>query len=194
MDAGQRWYVVHTRAHYEEIAWRNLSQQGFTAYLPRYEKRRRHARRVDWVRAPLFPRYLFVRVNLEEVGLSALNWMPGVESLVSFGGLPAVVPGGAIEVIRDRLARKPVQRGVNWAHGQRVRFREGPLQGLEAVFDRSLGPSGRVRVLMACMRQGWPAEVDDASLERVGEVNDGWVRIAPEKGWVLLAYHNVEVR
>ena len=163
----RQWYAIFTTPHKELSVQSLLQARDLETYLPLIRPvRQRKGRRAF---KPFFPRYLFVRVDLNDVGLSALNWIPGVESLVSFGGLPAIVPDGAIEVIRDRLAQETIQRGVNWAPGQRVRFREGPLQGLEAVFDRSLGPSGRVRVLMACMRQGWPAEVDSASLERIGE-------------------------
>ena len=39
-------------------------RQGFTTYLPRYLKRRQHARRIDIVPAPLFPRYFFVAIDI----------------------------------------------------------------------------------------------------------------------------------
>lgn len=57
------WYAVYTQAGKERFALQNLANQGFEAYLPSYRKRRRHARRVDTVLAPLFPRYLFVRMD-----------------------------------------------------------------------------------------------------------------------------------
>ena len=41
-----------------------------TTYLPRYLKRRRHARRVDIVAAPLFPRYLFVAIDMTDAALA----------------------------------------------------------------------------------------------------------------------------
>ena len=45
------WYVVHTHAKSEQVAVDNLARQGFRAYLPRYLKSRKHARRVDTGRA-----------------------------------------------------------------------------------------------------------------------------------------------
>ena len=62
--AGPRWYVVQTQANAEHKAVAHLGRQGFTTYLPRYLKRRRHARRVDIVPRPLFPRYLFVSIDV----------------------------------------------------------------------------------------------------------------------------------
>ena len=64
LAVGQRWYVVRTRPHAEAKAAFHLERQGFVTYLPRYLKRRRHARRVETVAAPLFPRYLFVAADL----------------------------------------------------------------------------------------------------------------------------------
>ena len=61
--AAPRWYVLQTHVHMEAKASAHLMRQGFGVYLPRYLKRRRHARRVDTVAAPLFPRYLFVAVE-----------------------------------------------------------------------------------------------------------------------------------
>ena len=61
----KHWHVVNTRARKEQDALINLCRQGFEAYLPKYRKRRSHARRVEWVPSPLFPRYLFVCLDLE---------------------------------------------------------------------------------------------------------------------------------
>ena len=53
-----RWYVVQTHVHAESKAAAHLLRQGYETYLPRYLKRRRHARKIDLVSKPLFPRYL----------------------------------------------------------------------------------------------------------------------------------------
>ena len=61
---GSRWYVTQTRPHAETKAAEHLRRQGFAVYLPRYLKQRRHARRVERAAAPLFPRYVFVSIDL----------------------------------------------------------------------------------------------------------------------------------
>jgi transcriptional antiterminator RfaH len=58
-----RWFVAHTQPHAEVKATAHLARQGFQIYFPRYLKRRRHARKIETVAAPLFPRYLFVSVD-----------------------------------------------------------------------------------------------------------------------------------
>ena len=62
----QRWYVVQSQPNAELKAVAHLNRQGFATYLPRYLKRRRHARRVEIIAAPLFPRYLFVSIDLKK--------------------------------------------------------------------------------------------------------------------------------
>lgn len=60
-----RWYAVYTKTGAENLAEGHLQRQGFRVYLPRYRKERRHARRITLVKAPLFPRYLFVELDLD---------------------------------------------------------------------------------------------------------------------------------
>ena len=56
----RKWYAVHTHVRGELLASVNLLRQGFTVYLPQCIAKRRHARRTEIVKNPLFPRYLFV--------------------------------------------------------------------------------------------------------------------------------------
>src|SRR5690554_1682526 len=91
------WYVVNTRPHNECRAEMNLRRQGFNVWLPVLERSRRHARRIETVRAPLFPGYLFI-----ELDLSRDNWWPvngsyGVRSLLCQGGRPSALPQEFVE-------------------------------------------------------------------------------------------------
>jgi transcriptional antiterminator RfaH len=56
--------VVQTHSHADAKASWHLPRQGFEIYLPKYLKKRRHARRTQIVIVPLFPRYLFVAVDM----------------------------------------------------------------------------------------------------------------------------------
>ncbi len=90
-----RWYVVHTHPRGERLAMVNLQRQGMDAYLPQYLKRRRHARRTQWIPAPLFPGYLFVAMDVETVRWRAIHSTVGVRYLVCHGDWPARVPAGS---------------------------------------------------------------------------------------------------
>ena len=69
----EAWYALYTKPKQEALVARQLGQQGLLAFFPQYTERRRAGSRVQ----SLFPCYLFVRADLAQVGLSALQWTPG---------------------------------------------------------------------------------------------------------------------
>jgi len=146
----QRWYVVYTHAQGEAKALRHLRRQGFHAYLPQYLKRRRHARRTDWVNAPLFPRYLFVNLDVEQARWRAINSTLGVISLVGEGAWPRPMPDGMVEEIQARedeaglIKLNPMDR---FRKGDPVQVLEGALSDQVGLFD-SMDDADRVVVLM----------------------------------------------
>jgi transcription antitermination factor NusG len=94
------WYALYTKPNQENLVLNQLEQRGVEAFFPQFVERRRAG---DRVRA-LFPTYLFVRVDLEVVGRSLLQWTPGLRGVVSFAGVPARVPEEAIALVRKQLA------------------------------------------------------------------------------------------
>ncbi|MBM3560768.1 MAG: transcriptional activator RfaH [Alphaproteobacteria bacterium] len=127
------WFVVHTQPNTERRAVVNLRRQGFETYLPRFRKRRRHARRVDTVLAPLFPGYLFVRFDPERTRWRSINGTFSVRYLVCFGDRPAPLDDdfvaalmaredehGAIELNTQRLSRGDAVRIVDGAFADHI--------------------------------------------------------------------------
>lgn len=141
-----RWYVVQTQANAENKAFAHLGRQGFATYLPRYLKRRRHARRIDIVAAPLFPRYLFVEIDMGVQRWRSIYSTVGVSRLVSNGDFPAPVPD---EVISSLKRRESTSGFVQLDHrpkfkaGDKVRILEGAFYDCLGIYD---GMSDRERV------------------------------------------------
>ena len=96
------WYVVRTKPRNETRAAEHLARQGFSIYLPRYLKRRRHARRTDTVLAPLFPSYLFVSFNILRDRWTSIRSTLGVVNLISRDSAPVPVPAGIVDGIRKQ--------------------------------------------------------------------------------------------
>jgi transcriptional antiterminator RfaH len=123
----------------------HLGRQGFATYLPRYLKRRRHARRVDVVAAPLFPRYLFVEVDMGAQRWRSIYSTIGVSRLVCNGELPAPVPDRVIGVLKNResasgfIQLEPPQ----FSAGDKVRVLEGAFYDCLGIYD---GMTDRERV------------------------------------------------
>ena len=124
------WYAVYTKTQLEVWARNNLEERGFEVYLPRHLKQRRHARRTDFVPRPLFPRYLFVRADVDVGHRPRVNTAPGVAHMVSFGDRPAIVADSIIAEIRGREDEDGyirLGRGQTFSHGDRVKISDGAL-------------------------------------------------------------------
>jgi transcriptional antiterminator RfaH len=129
------WYVVHTHPHAEFKAVTHLQRQGFEPYLPRYLKQRRHARRTETVAAPLFPRYVFISVDLTAQRWRAIHSTIGVAKFVCCGEAPARMPDAVV----DRLKVMQDERGYVRLP-ERPRFRPGDeVRVVEGAFCSSLG-------------------------------------------------------
>ena len=132
----KRWYVVETQPRSESKALWHLEKQGYSAYLPRYRKLRRHARRTDVVHAPLFPRYLFVEMDIAHSAWHAIRSTIGIVRLVCQGDRPAPVPDGVVDNIRVREdANGLVPIEPRFDRGQAVRIVAGALADQIGLFE-----------------------------------------------------------
>ena len=147
-----RWYVVHSHAGAEGKSAQHLRMQGYDVYLPLWRKRRSHARRVDWIAAPLFPRYLFIRFDIDRTRWRAIQSTIGVSHLISLGGgLPAPVPEGVVDAIRSREADHGLIEIVpSFRRGEAVVVGEGPFLDQTGLFERLID-SDRVTILLSLL-------------------------------------------
>jgi transcriptional antiterminator RfaH len=157
-----QWFAVHTQPRLELWARTNLWERGLEVYLPRCERRRRHARRVDTITVPLFPRYLFVRADLLQGDRRRIDTAPGVAYTVAFGDRPAPIAESVIAEIRSRedgdgLVRLDPTLGLR--PGGAVRITEGALAEQTGLFCAS--DSNRVTVLLTLL--GRPVRVQIAA-------------------------------
>lgn len=129
------WYVAFTNVQAEKRAEAGLLRKGFSTFLPmqaRWIKRRGRRKAVEW---PLFPRYLFVVGDLKK------DWhVDGVQGLLSDGGGPLTVRESVIEALRTAtVALEPdVGNPYTIAAGARVRFMDGPFEGIAGVCKSAL--------------------------------------------------------
>ena len=147
-----RWLVVQTHPRAEEKAVQHLLRQGFETYLPQYLKRRRHARRVETVRAPLFPRYLFVGMDRGALGWRSIRSTIGVSQLVTIGEEPAFVPEGIINGLKRREEGGFIEIGRRtFRGGDSVRIAEGAFADCLGLFEE-VRDEERVCVLLVPAR------------------------------------------
>ena len=120
------WFVVQTQPRAEAKAKRHLINQGFTTYLPVYRRRVRHARRSEIALRPLFPGYLFVRLDPEQQRWRSINGTVGVRQILTDGDYSTLRAGA--DHRRNRCARGRIWRGQASATGIQSRA-DGPANG-----------------------------------------------------------------
>lgn len=163
----RRWYVVHSHAQGEARASAHLARQGFETWLPMHRRRIRHARRAVSALRPLFPRYLFVRLDLAAEPWRSVLSTVGVAAVVGAEGRPQAVPEAVVAELKSRAdAAGVVELGP--AHpfrkGDRVRFAGGALRHVEAILEAATDAE-RVAVLLDLMGRSVRLTVPAADLE-----------------------------
>jgi transcriptional antiterminator RfaH len=147
---GARWYVVQTQVNGEAKAAENLRRQGYETYLPRYLKRRRHARKADFTAKPLFPRYMFVAIDTVTQRWRSVQSTVGVSRLVTNGDSPAVVPAGVMRALRAREDAKGFvkmdERPV-FAPGDKLRVIAGAFTDNAGLFN-GMADHDRISILL----------------------------------------------
>jgi transcriptional antiterminator RfaH len=159
LSDGCAWFALYTKPHKEYLVCDVLCSEGVETYLPEVavvvcRKDRRSM-------CPFFPQYLFARFDPHDETGARVQWTPGLRRIVSTGGRPVPVPDEAVRYIRCRLEKEVVTEPDSpFKKGQVVRVARGPLEGLEAVFDRRLSAKGRVRVFLKVMSRLVATELD----------------------------------
>jgi transcriptional antiterminator RfaH len=144
------WYVVRTKPNREAAAAASIEAVGARPFLPRIFERVRAGLHMQTRHSPMFPGYLFVNLDLDALG-KQVRYRPGVRDFVRAGGVPQRIADEVIQAIRGRLADDGVYRPPprRYRPGDRLVIREGPLRGLEVIFERELSGLERAAVLLA---------------------------------------------
>jgi transcription elongation factor/antiterminator RfaH len=164
LAGNERWFLAHTLPKSEWKAELHLGAQGFRTFQPQIRKTIRHARQLKTVRAPLFPRYLFVILDLERDRWLSVRSTAGVSSLFSSrDGRPVPVPIGIVESLIEHSEDTLTRLDSNLVKGQQVRILTGPFADLVGMLDR-LNEAGRVRVLLEMMGTAVPVTLHRSAL------------------------------
>jgi transcriptional antiterminator RfaH len=160
------WYVIQSKPNHEEALCAQLLSRGIEVYFPKIRVKpvNPRARKIK----AYFPGYLFIHTDLDQTGLSLIEFTPFAKSLVSFGREPAAVPQALLDAIRRRVDE------VNVAGGQAppvpkpgdpVYIQEGPFAGYTAIFDTAIPGRERVRVLIQILSKHYlPVEINPSVL------------------------------
>src|SRR5271157_3170791 len=98
-----QWYAVSVCSRREKKCFALLSRKGIEAFLPLQKQLRKWSDRKMEVEMPLFPGYIFVRIDPSR-RFEVLS-TPGVVRFIRFGGEDAPVPEFQIKAIHTALLK-----------------------------------------------------------------------------------------
>ena len=149
-----RWYTLHCKPRKEQIVYEQLLTRAIEAFFPCVPSGK-DGRRKSKMEA-YFPGYIFVHADFEQTGTAAVQWLPGVLNVVTFGGIPADVPDSLIHAIWSKVERIK-NTGEDTMElmkpGDMINISDGPFAGHQAIFDSRLSGGERARVLITLLNR-----------------------------------------
>jgi transcription antitermination factor NusG len=157
-DSHLPWFAVRVKSNYEKPVSAILRGKGFEEFLPTYRSKRQWSDRIKVLDLPLFPGYLFCRIDLSR--RLPLLTTPGVLYLVGKGRIPEPVDDTEVmaiqSVVRSGLPALPWPSVVV---GQKVRLERGPLRGIEGVVAK-IADQHRIYVNATLLQRSVSVQVD----------------------------------
>ena len=154
------WYALHVRTRGECKLQQALSAKGYETFLPSYLEARRYSDRLKKVNAPLFPGYLFCRLDVNK--RLPLLVTPGLHSIVGTLGVPQVVEEEEILAIK-RVVEAGIP-AVPWPYlkaGDRVIVQYGSLKGVQGALVRD-AHSDKLVLSIHLLQRSISLEIDRA--------------------------------
>ncbi|MFA4875172.1 MAG: transcription termination/antitermination NusG family protein [bacterium] len=160
------WYVIQTKPLAEDAVATHLNNAAFQTFLPKIRTMIR-GRRTTRVK-PLFPAYLFARLDLSDANLyRMIKYTRGVRKILGDGSIPVAIPDEMIELIKGRMDGDGViEQRLTMQKGDEVRIRTGPFRDLVGILEKPVTSAGRVRVLLQIMKHQIRCDLSAGDVER----------------------------
>jgi transcription antitermination factor NusG len=152
------WYALKVRNGGEALVNTVLRNKSYETFLPAHTEARAYSDRVKKVAVPLFPGYLFCRLDAtRRVPVLTTN---GVAYIVSVENRPAPIPeeevSAILQVVRSGRDAKP------WPYlksGDRVRVVFGSMAGVEGILVSEKG-ADRLLVSVEILQRSVSVDID----------------------------------
>ena len=134
MDKDNIWILVYTKPNQETRANENLRNQGFKTFLPLIcSSNRGNAK----ILKPVFPRYIFVRLDLNSGNWNSIKSSYGVSGIVMFGEEFTPIPYQIIKSLKKKLDAKYIYEekilDTDYQEGDQLIIKEGKFAELQSL-------------------------------------------------------------
>lgn len=163
----ESWYAVQTRARHEKVVATQLHEKGIPVFYPTVKEVHRWSDRKKTVEMPLFSCYLFVKMKLEN---EERQRVLRTNSVLGFAGDPGwgtPIPEAQIDAVRTLIDEQlPYVCHPFLKTGQRVRVRNGALEGCEGILLSRKGDQ-RLVISVDAMQRSLAVQIDGCDVEPV---------------------------
>ena len=161
------WYVIHTKPGDEGRVRTNLQNQEIETFLPFLETYQYCNGRMIPKTKPLFPNYLFARLDLE-LHYYKVKWTRGVSKILGSGSEPVPISAKVIQTIKERSGKDNlIKLEDELKDGDMVQINSGPFKSLRGVFQKVMSSKGRVRILLNLIGVDVPLQISKWQIKKV---------------------------
>ena len=160
------WFVIHTKPRDEYRVKNHFEGMEIETLLPLCENFQYSHGRMSRVINPLFPNYLFARLDLER-HYYKVKWTRGVNRILGAGNEPIPISETVTQMLKDRMGDDNTVKLLDeFQEGDLVQITSGPLKDLIGVFQRRSSSGERVKILLNLIGVDVPVQISRWQLKK----------------------------
>lgn len=174
IDPSLRWFIIRSGFLSERRVAEDIGRLGLATFVPVYvEERRKGGRKTSRMRV-LFPRYLFVGLDMDRPRYDLVNDNGRFDRFLRFEDKPISVTAPVLQEISDRITGhhpdpyefSKAPQPLAFVVGDQVKVRAGPFASFSAVVEAILADGGIIAGVNIFGRSS-PTTFEMADLEHV---------------------------
>jgi transcriptional antiterminator RfaH len=144
---GENWFLLYCKGREEERAVMHLANQGVEAFFPQAEFQKIQRGKRVLVVEPLFPNYVFAKLDYERHNFTTIRSTRGVIGFVRKGREPQVVSSALIQQIQSLDVNSTVvDKNVPQA-GDAVLINHPQYNNIRAIYQEAKGDQRAILLL-----------------------------------------------
>ena len=161
-----QWIAIRSKPRSEKIVSNELSKKGIESFLPLIKKRQKWSDRKKWVEFPLFPSYIFARIELKD-SLYIMNTR-GVNTIIKFGDKVITVEDKVVNSIKLALEGGYELHPMKYfTIGDQVEVIDGPMKGVVGIVENKLKNENRLVIKIEALQQAVAVHINSEYLEYI---------------------------
>jgi len=165
----KNWHLIMTKPREDARAEQHLLNQDYELFRPMLRQYRIRQGKQVAVTEPLFPCYIFIRLDDVLSNWASIRSTRGVASLVRFSELPAIVPDSLVNMLKSQCQEGSIIDTTDtepfvYKQGEEVEITEGSFRGLRAIIKEQVGED-RVLLFMNLLGKEQELEVSIGHLK-----------------------------